>query len=52
MKAAAKTLEKWIGRKDTFKLLWENPEQIGQRSSTCSCLPEQSEKTGFQNFRG
>jgi len=28
-------------------LLWENPEQIGQMSSVCSCLPEQSEKTGF-----
>ena len=52
MKAAAKTLEKWIGRKDTIKLLRENPEQIGQRPTACSCLPEQSEETGFQNVRG
>jgi protein-tyrosine phosphatase len=52
MKAAAKTLEKWIGKKNTFKLLWENPEQIGRMSSACSCLPDQSRKTGLQNFRG
>jgi len=47
MQAAAKTLEKWIGRKGAFTLLWENPEQIGQMSSACSCLLKQSEKTGF-----
>ena len=52
MKAAAKTLEKWIGRKNTFKLLWENPEQIGQMSSACSCLPDQSEKKGVSKLPG
>ena len=52
MKAAAKTLEKWIGRKDTVKLLWENPEQIGQKASVCSCLLKEFEKKGSQNFHG
>jgi protein-tyrosine phosphatase len=47
MKAATKTLEKWIGKENTFKLLWENPEQIGQMSQACSCLPNRSGKTGF-----
>jgi protein-tyrosine phosphatase len=46
MKAAAKTLEKWIGSKEAFKLLWENPEQIGQMTAECSCLPGLSEKIG------
>lgn len=52
MKAAAKTLEKWIGTSDTHKLLWQNPEQIGQIVSACTCDTDQPEKNGFQNIRG
>jgi protein-tyrosine phosphatase len=52
MKAAAKTIEKWIGTKDTLKLLWKNPEKIGPTATVCSCLPDRSEKKGIQNFRG
>jgi protein-tyrosine phosphatase len=52
MKAAARTLEKWIGKQETDKLLWQNPERIGQDSAACSCLPDRSGKNVFQNFRG